>query len=70
MSTYLTNTQRKKARAKIAKQRGVSESTVTDQMIYTALSAGEVSYSDCGVSTGGFDSGSSGGGGGDCGGGF
>lgn len=57
----LNSSQKRKARAKLARQKGVSESSITDAMIEAAISAGDISSSDYGSSYGssGYDSGSS-----------
>lgn len=60
----LTRAQRKRAAARVARERGVAESQVTDSMIDAAFDAGSITMSDCGSASGydgggGFDGGSS-----------
>jgi hypothetical protein len=47
----LNTTQRAKARRKLAAKTGVSENLVTDQMIYSAITAGTITEADCGLSS-------------------
>lgn len=59
----LTAAQKRRARQKLARTQRVPESTITDDLIQTALSTGLLSASDCGPAGGGggasYDSGSS-----------
>lgn len=52
----LNSSQKRKARAKLARKKGVSESSITDTMIQSAISDGIISSSDYGS---GYDSGGS-----------
>lgn len=57
----LSAEQKRKARRKLAQKRGVSEGSITDSMIYSALSSSEITQADCGGSSydSGYDGGSS-----------
>lgn len=59
MARNLSSAQRKQAVKKVARRRGISESSVTDAMIQSAFDSGSLTWSDCGSS---YDSGSSSGG--------
>jgi hypothetical protein len=63
----LNSSQKRKAREKLAKKRGVSTSSITDAQIFEAVDTGLLSYGDygssstydCGSSSSSYDSGSS-----------
>lgn len=55
----LSSSQKRKAREKLAKKRGVSTSSITDADVFNAVDTGLLSYSDYGSSSTSYDCGSS-----------